>query len=35
LYEGAGIRFDFSQEMLEDLIGMVREEIDSLESSSS
>jgi oligoendopeptidase F len=33
LYEGAGIRFDFSQEMLEDLIGMVREEIDSLESS--
>jgi len=35
LYAGAGIKFDFSQEMLEDLIGMVREEIDMLENSSS
>ncbi len=35
LYGGAGIRFDFSQPMLEELIGMVKDEIDSLESQQA
>ncbi|MGE4620252.1 MAG: M3 family oligoendopeptidase [Planctomycetota bacterium] len=33
LYAGAGIRFDFSKSNLEDLISMVREEINTLENS--
>ncbi|MEC9477231.1 MAG: M3 family oligoendopeptidase [Planctomycetota bacterium] len=33
LYSAAGIKFDFSRENLEQLISMVREEIDSLENS--
>ena len=33
LYAAAGIQFDFSRENLEQLISMVREEIDTLEKS--
>ncbi len=35
LYEAAGIRFDFSRDTLDELISMVREEIDTLENSGS
>ena len=35
LYAGAGVRFDFSQPMLEELSGMVKVEIDSLESQQA
>lgn len=33
LYEAAGVRFDFSRNILEELMMMVREEIDTLEKS--
>ena len=33
LYEAAGVRFDFSRNILEELRMMVREEIDTLEKS--
>ena len=35
LYDAAGIRFDFSRDTLDELISMVREEIDTLENSGS